>query len=154
LIIHKPVYAVAFLVIALSLLCEFLVPGGDRIVAIAALTFGIATWAAPLLVLAISWNEKPRTSLAGVGFSIRLFVVAACFSAGGVWLALLTLVFAQDRTFAWIALLLIGAFWLWVAAMLVVGDRRRQPDQEGTRARPRKRFKKRLRKRSSESETR
>jgi hypothetical protein len=154
LIIQKPVYAVAFLVIALSLLCELLVPGGDRIVAIAALTFGIATWAAPLLVLAISWNEKPRTSLAGVGFSIRLFVVAACFSAGGVWLALLTLVFAQDRTFAWIALLLIGAFWLWVAAMLVVGDRRRQPDQEGTRARPRKRFKKRLGKRSSESETR
>jgi hypothetical protein len=154
LIIQKPVYAVAFLVIALSLLCELLVPGGDRIVAIAALTFGIATWVAPLLVLAISWNEKPRSSLAGVGFSIRLFVVAACFSAGGVWLALLTLVFAQDRTYAWIALLLIGAFWLWVAAMLVVGDRRRRPDQEGTRARPRKRFKKRLRKRSSESETR
>jgi hypothetical protein len=131
-----------------------LLPGGDRIVAVAALTFGIATWVAPLLVLAISWNEKPRTSLAGVGFSIRLFVVAACFSAGGVSLALLTLVFAQDRTYAWLALLLVGGFWLWVSVMLIVGDLRRQRGQTGARVRPRKRFKRRLRKRSSESETR
>jgi hypothetical protein len=152
LIIQKPVYAVAFLVIALSLLCELLVPGGDRLVAIAALTFGVATWVAPLLVLAISWNEKPRSSLAGVGFSIRLFVVAACFSAGGVWLALLTLVFAQDRTYAWVALLLIGVFWLWVAVMLYVGDLRRQRGQERARARPKRRFRKRIRKRSDESE--
>jgi cation transporter-like permease len=99
-------------------------------------------------VLAISWNQKPRASLAGVGFTIRLFVVAACFSASGVWLALLTLVFAQDKTYAWIALLLIGVFWLWVAVMLVVGDRRRQPGQEGTRVRPKKRFKKRFKKHS------
>jgi hypothetical protein len=154
LIIQKPVYAVAFLIIVLSLLCELLVPGGDRIVAIAALTFGIATWVAPLLVLAISWNEKPRTSLAGVGFTIRLFVVAACFSAGGVWFALLTLVFAQDRTYAWLALFLVGGFWLWVAVMLIVGDLRRQRGQADVRVRPRKRFKKLLRKSSSESETR
>jgi cation transporter-like permease len=99
-------------------------------------------------VFAISWNQKPRSSLAGVGFTIRLFVVAACFSASGVWLALVTLVSAQDRTYAWVALLLIGVFWLWVAVMLVVGDRRRQPGQEGAQARPRKRFRKRLKKRS------
>ncbi len=130
MIIEKPVYAVALLIVILSLLCELLVPGGDRIVAIAALACGVATWVAPLLVLAISWNQKPRTSLAGVGFTIRLFVVAFSFSAAGIWLALLTLVFAQDRTYAWIALLLVGVFWLWVAVMLVVGDLRRRPGQE------------------------
>jgi hypothetical protein len=107
------------------------------------MTCGVATWVAPLLVLAISWNQKPRSSLPGVGFTIRLFVVAACFSATGVWLALLTLVFVQDRTYAWIALLLIGVFWLWIAVMLVVGDLRRQPAQEGMPDRPKKRLKKR-----------
>jgi hypothetical protein len=38
--------------------------------------------------------------------------------------------------------------------MLIVGDLRRQRGQTGARVRPRKRFKRRLRKRSSESETR
>ena len=149
MIIEKPVYAVALLVVVLSLLSELLVPGADRIVAIAAVTCGVATWVAPLLVIALSWNQKPRSSLAGVGFTIRLFVVAACFSASGVWLALLTLVFAQDRTYAWVALLLIGVFWLWVSVMLYVGDRRRQPGQEDARPRPKKRFKKRFKKRSN-----
>jgi hypothetical protein len=148
LTIEKPVYAVALLVVVLSLLSELLLPGGDRLVAIAALTCGLATWVAPLLGIALSWNQKPRSSLAGVGVSIRIFVVAACFSAGGVWLALLTLVFAQDRTYAWVALLLIGVFWMWVAVMLVVGDRRRQPGQAGTHPRPKRRFKRRHRKRS------
>jgi hypothetical protein len=148
LIIEKPVYAVALLAVALSLLSEIWVPGADRIIAIAALTCGVATWVAPLLVLAISWNQRPRSSLAGVGFTIRILVVAVCFSASGVWLALLTLVFAHDRSYAWIALLLIGVFWLWVAAMLFVEDRGRQRGQEGVRVRPKKRAKKRANKRS------
>jgi peptidoglycan biosynthesis protein MviN/MurJ (putative lipid II flippase) len=137
LIIEKPVYAVALLIVVLSLLCERLVPGGDRIVAIAALACGVATWVAPLLVLALSWNQKPRTSLAGVGFTIRLFVIAVCFSAVGIWLALLSLAFAQDWTYAWIALLLIGLFWLWVAVMLVVGDLRQRRGQDRSRKRRR-----------------
>jgi hypothetical protein len=149
LIIGKPVYAVALLVVVLSLLCELLLPGADRLVAIAAVACGVATWVAPLLAIATSWNHKPRSSLAGVGLTIRIFVVAACFSAGGVWLALLTLVFAQDRTFAWVALLLIAVFWLWVAAMLYLEDRRREPGEEGARAHPKRRFKKRHRKRST-----
>lgn len=148
LIIERRVYAVALLAVALSLLFELLVPGADHIVAIAALTCGVATWVAPLLGIAISWNQKPRSSLAGVGASIRIFVVAACFSAGGVWFALLTLVFAQDRTYAWIALLLIGVFWVWVSVMLHVGGLRQQRAQEGARVRPKRRFKRRLKKRS------
>jgi hypothetical protein len=144
LIIERPVYIVALLIVVLSLLCELLVPGADRFVAIVAVTCGVATWVAPLLVLALSWNQKPRTSLAGVGFTIRLFVIAASFSAVGIWLALLSLVFAQDRTYGWVALLLIGVFWLWVVVMLVVGDRRRQSGQEGTPLRRKKRFRKRV----------
>ena len=135
MIIQKPVYVVALLIVVLSLLCELLVPGADRLVAIAAVTCGVATWVAPLLVLALSWNQKPRTSLAGVGFTIRLFVVAFSFSAVGIWLALLSLVFAQDRTYAWIALLLIGVFWLWVAVMLVIGDLRQRRGQDRSRKR-------------------
>jgi MFS family permease len=148
LIIGKPVYALALLVVALSLLCELWVPGADYVIGIAAVLSGLATWIVPLLLIALSWSRKPQSSLAGVGFTIRIFVAAACFSAIGVWLALLTLVFAQDRTHAWIALFLIGVFWLWVSVMLHVGDRQRQVEQDRPKSRLKRRFKKRLRKRS------
>jgi hypothetical protein len=149
LIIGKPVYGAALLVVALSLLCELWVPGADYVIGIAAVLSGLATWIVPLLLIALSWTREPRSSLASVGFTIRVFVAAACCSAIGVWLALLTLVFAQDRTHAWIALILIGVFWLWVSVMLHLGDGQRQPGQEDARARPKKRFKKRYRKRSN-----
>jgi hypothetical protein len=148
LIIGKPVYAVALLVVALSLLCELWVPGADYAIGIVAVLSGLATWIVPLILIALSWTREPRSSLAGVGFTIRIFVAAACFSAIGVWLALLTLVFAQDRNYAWIALLLIGVFWLWVSVMLHLGDQQRQQEQDRPKSRLKRRFKKRLRKRS------
>jgi hypothetical protein len=147
LIIGKPVYGAALLVVALSLLCELWVPGADYVIGIAAVLSGLATWVVPLFLIALSWTREPRSSLGGVGFPIRVFVAAACFSAIGVWLALLTLVFAQDRTHAWIALILIGVFWLWVSVMLHVGDGQRQQDRPKSRLK--RRFKKRLRKRSN-----
>ena len=122
MIIQKPVYAVALLLIALSLMFEFFVPTGDRVIAIGAELSGLATWIVPALLLALSWNQKPRTSLAGVGFAISLFVVAASFSAMSLWLALLTFVFAQDASRAWLALLIIAVFWVSIAALLVAGD--------------------------------
>jgi hypothetical protein len=149
LIIGKPVYAVALLAVALSLLGELWVPGAAYVIGIVAVLSGLATWIVPLLLIALSWTREPRSSLAGVGFTIRIFVAAACFSAIGVWLALLTLVFAQDRSHAWIALFLIGVFWLWVSVMLHVGDRQRQQDQDRPKSRLKRRFKKRLRKRSN-----
>jgi hypothetical protein len=148
LIIGKPVYAVALLVVALSLLSELWVPGADYVIGIAAVLSGLATWIVPLLLIALSWSRTPQSSLAGVGFSIRIFVAAACFSAIGVWLALLTLVFAQNRNHAWIALLLIGVFWLWVSVMLHLGDQQGQQDQDHPKGRSRRRLNKRLRKRS------
>lgn len=141
MIIGKPVYAVALLVVALSLLCELWVPGADYAIGIAAVLSGLATWIVPLLLIALSWTREPRSSLAGVGFTIRIFVATACFSAIGVWLALLTLVFAQDRSHAWIALLLIGVFWLWVSVMLHLGDQQRQQDQDRPKSRLKRRFK-------------
>lgn len=149
MIIGKPVYGAALLVVTLSLLGELWVPGADYVIGIAAVLSGLATWIVPLLLIALSWTRNPRSSLAGVGFTIRIFVAAACFSAIGVWLALLTLVFAQDRSHAWIALLLIGVFWLWVSVMLHVGDRGRQQDHDRPKSRLKRRFKKRLRKRSN-----
>ena len=147
--IGKPVYAVALLAVALSLLCELWVPGAAYVIGIVAVLSGLATWIVPLLLIALSWTREPRPSLAGVGFTIRIFVAAACCSAIGVWLALLTLVFAQDRTHAWIALFLIGVFWLWVSVMLHLGDRQRQQDQDRPKSRLKRRFKKRSRKRSN-----
>jgi hypothetical protein len=149
LIIGKAVYAVALLAVALSLLGELWVPGANYVIGIMAVLSGLATWIVPLLLIASSWTREPRSSLAGVGFTIRVFVAAACCSAVGVWLALLTLVFAQDRTYAWIALILIGVFWLWVSVMLHVGDRQRELDQDRPKSRVKGRFKKRLRKRSN-----
>jgi hypothetical protein len=143
LIIGKPVYAVALLAVALSLLSELWVPGAAYVIGIVAVLSGLATWIVPLLLIALSWTREPRSSLASVGFTIRIFVAAACFSAIGVWLALLTLVFAQDRSHAWIALFLIGVFWLWVSVMLHVGDRQRQQDQDRPKSRLKRRFKKR-----------
>ncbi len=143
MIIGKPVYAVALLAVALSLLSELWVPGAAYVIGIVAVLSGLATWIVPLLLIALSWTREPRSSLASVGFTIRIFVAAACFSAIGVWLALLTLVFAQDRSHAWIALFLIGVFWLWVSVMLHVGDRQRQQDQDRPKSRLKRRFKKR-----------
>ncbi len=143
MIIGKPVYAVALLAVALSLLSELWVPGAAYVIGIVAVLSGLATWIVPLLLIALSWTREPRSSLASVGFTIRIFVAAACFSAIGVWLALLTLVFAQDRSHAWIALFLIGVFWLWVSVMLHVGYRQRQQDQYRPKSRLKRRFKKR-----------
>jgi hypothetical protein len=120
--IEKPIYAIALLLVALSLMFELLVPAGDHVIAVAAELSGLATWIVPALLLALSWNQKPRTSLAGVGFAISLFVVAASFSAISLWLALLTFVFAQDASRAWLALLIIAVFWVSIAALLVAGD--------------------------------
>jgi hypothetical protein len=126
LTIQKPIYAVALLLVALSLMFEFFVPAGDRVIAVVAELSGLATWIVPALLLALSWNEKPRTSLAGVGFAISLFVMAASFSAITLWLALLTFVFAQDASRAWLALLIVAVFWVALAALLVAGDQWRR----------------------------
>jgi hypothetical protein len=125
----RPILAAALLVTALGLIFEFAVPASGRIIDIGAVVFGLATWIVPPLLAALSWNKK-RSSLASVGFTIYLFVVAACLSAVGLSLALLTLIFAQDANWAWPALLAIAAFWLSGGILIYVGGRRSRPARE------------------------
>jgi hypothetical protein len=112
----------ALLATALGLILELFVPGSGRIIAIGAAVFGVATWIVPPLLMALFGNKK-RSSLQSVGFTIYLFVVAACLSAVGVSLALLTLIFAQEANWAWLALLAIAAFWLLGMISLFVAER-------------------------------
>ena len=125
----RAIFGAALLATVLGLILELVVSGSGRIIDIGAAVFGLATWIVPPLLMALSWNKK-RSSLASVGFTIYLFVVAACLSAVGLSLALLALIFAQDANWAWIALLEIAAFWLSVGILLYVGDRRHQRDRE------------------------
>jgi len=119
----------ALLVTALGLIFELFVPGSGRIIDIGAVVFGLATWIVPPLLAALYWNKK-RSSLASVGFTIYLFVVAACLSAVSLSLALLTLIFAQDANWAWLALLAIAAFWLSGIILISVGERRHRRAKE------------------------
>ena len=125
----RPIFGAALLATVLGLILELVVPASGRVIDIGAAVFGLATWIVPLLLTAMSWNKK-RSSLASVGFTIYLFVVAACLSAVGLSLALLTLVFGQEANWAWIALLEIAAFWLGGGILLGVGDRRQQRGRE------------------------
>jgi MFS family permease len=126
LITGRAIYAIALLAVALSVVLELFLPASARIIAIAAVVCGLATWIVPLILVAWSWKERPRSSLAAAGFFIRLAVVALVFSATGLWLALLSAVFVQDAEHAWRAIVLIAAFWLLVGTVLYVGDRRRR----------------------------
>jgi hypothetical protein len=125
----RPIFGAALLATVLGLIFEFAVPASGRIIDISAMVFGLATWIAPPLLAALSWNKK-RSSLSSVGFTIYLFVVAACLSAVGLSLALLTLIFAQDANWAWLALLAIAAFWLSGIILVSVGERRHRRARE------------------------
>jgi hypothetical protein len=112
----------ALLATALGLIFIFVVPGSSRVIDIGALVFGLATWIVPPLLMALSWNKK-RSSLQSVGFTIYLFVVASCLSAAGLSLALLSLIFAQQAGWTWLALLAIAAFWSSGIISLYVAER-------------------------------
>ena len=119
----------ALLVTALGLIFELFVPGSGRMIDIGAVVFGLATWIVPPLLMALSRNKK-RLSLESVGFTIYLLVVAACLSAIGLSLALLTLVFAQDANWAWLGLLAIAAFWVSGGIGIYVSQRRHRRARE------------------------
>jgi hypothetical protein len=117
----KPVVVVVLLLVGVGVMLETLVPASGRIIDIGAAVFALATWIVPPLRLATA--RKPRTSLASVGLSIHVIVLAACLSAVGLLLALLTLVFASAANWAWPAILVIAAFWGTGVAWLAIGQR-------------------------------
>jgi hypothetical protein len=120
----RPILAVTLFVTVLGLIGVVFVPTSGRMVDISAIFLGLATWLAPLLLIARSWNKKPKSSLYGVGLVIGIFAVTACLSAMGISLALLTLFLVQDARWAWPALLTIAAFWLLVGVLIGVGGLR------------------------------
>ena len=108
----RAIAVVALIVTMIGLICELFVPGSRRAIDIGAGILAVATWTVPPLLMARPRNRKPRSSLAGVGIFIGIFVVAACLSAMGISLALLTLFFRPEANWAWPAIWAIGAFWL------------------------------------------
>ena len=60
-------------------------------------------------------------------FWLHPVVLAACLSAVGLLLAILTLVFAQTATWAWLAILAIIAFWPAGVLVLYIGARLSPP---------------------------
>jgi hypothetical protein len=108
----KPIAMVALIVTMIGLICEIFVPASGRTIDIGAGILAVATWIVPPLLMARPRNRKPRSSLAGVGIFIGIFVVAACLSAMGISLAIVTLFFGPEANWAWPAIWSIGAFWL------------------------------------------
>jgi hypothetical protein len=117
----KPVVVVALLLVGLGVTLETFVPASGRTIDIGAAVFALATWIVPPLRLATA--RKQRSSLASVGLSIHVIVLAACLSAIGLLLALLTLVFASAANWAWCAILAIAAFWATGVGWLAIGQR-------------------------------
>jgi hypothetical protein len=107
----------------------------DQIFAGGALVCGLATWIVPPLLFAAPWKERPRTSLAAVGRTIGTLVIAACFSAAGVLLALLAFAFAQNTDLAWYGLLAIAAFWVLLVTGSYIGSQCSRGQPNGTEGR-------------------
>jgi hypothetical protein len=129
--VWKRIIAAVLLATALSLIFESIIPASAPVIAIGALVCGLATWASPVLSLAInSYRDStgPRpTSLVSVGRGIFVVIAAAFFSAIGLPLALVTLVLARGTHWARLALLTIAAFWVLGVVLLYLGNKIRSP---------------------------
>jgi uncharacterized membrane protein YbhN (UPF0104 family) len=97
-------------------------PAIDDALAIAAAVFAVAAWVVPPIRYLLSFRKKPRDSLAVVGRVIGLFVLAAMLSAAGLALGIVTLVFTERDFWGWFSIGLIGAYWLALAASLLISD--------------------------------
>jgi hypothetical protein len=119
----KPIVMAALIVTVIGLICEIFVPASGRVIDMGAGILAVATWIVPPLLMARPRNRKPRSSLAGVGIFISIFVAAAGLSVMGISLALLTLFFGQEANWAWPAIWAIGAFWLSGCMLFYVAGR-------------------------------
>jgi hypothetical protein len=119
----KPIAMTALIVTMIGLICEIFLPASGRTIDIGAGILAIATWIVPPLLMARPRNRKSRSSLAGVGIFVGIFVVAACLSAIGISLALLTLFFRPEANWAWPAIWAIGAFWLFGCILSYIASR-------------------------------
>lgn len=113
----KPVLAAAVLAVVLGLFFAAAVPNGGHVVAFAAAVCGGATFILPLLGAASWWyaerRRRPRKlpSLAVVGHTIVIVILAAMPTVAGIFLAAIAFIFAEDASWAWSGLAAIAAFW-------------------------------------------
>jgi hypothetical protein len=73
----------AFIFVALGVILELVVPASARVIDIGAAVFAAATWIVPPLRLATYKSKKPGSSLAAVGMTIHIVVLAAVLRAAG-----------------------------------------------------------------------
>jgi hypothetical protein len=108
-------------------------PAIDHPLAIVAVVFAVAAWVVPPVRYLLSFRKKPRDSLAVVGRVIGMFMLAAVLSAAGLVLGLATLAFTERGFWGWFSIGLIAAYWLALAASLLISDlfRRRRPQENG-----------------------
>jgi uncharacterized membrane protein YbhN (UPF0104 family) len=97
-------------------------PTIDDVLAITTAAVAAATWVVPPVRYVWSFRKKPRDSLSVVGRVIGMIVLAAMLSAAGLMLALVTLLFSERSNWGWLGLGAIGAYWLAVAAGLLISD--------------------------------
>ena len=118
----KQVLAIVAVLAAFAALLAWLVPASRSGFGIAAAAFALATWTLPALRFALA--KQPKTSLASVGLVIHVVALAALFSAAGLWLAALALVFADNSAWAWRAILAVIVFWPTACLVTMLSGRR------------------------------
>jgi hypothetical protein len=118
----KMLGSIALVVIAGSLSVQRIVPASSLYVAIAGVVVSLAVWIVPPVLLVIP-RKKPKSSLAGVGFTIGLIAISSCLSVAALSFSLVTFVSGQHNELAWSSLLATIAFWPSAFALLYVGHR-------------------------------
>ena len=121
------VFRALLLTIALGLIVEWFIPGGDRIVDIATAVCAAATWLLPLGIVARWHIRPPRTSLGSVGMTISLIASALTLSLMTIVLAMLDFIFARGGDWAWRSLAAVAAFWVVGPLALYVASRFEKP---------------------------
>ena len=99
-------------------------PAFPELLAIGAAVFGVATWIIPWLRFVLERGKPAKTSLAKVGRVIGFVVLAGCFSAAGLLLAILAFIFAERTGWAWVGLGAIAGFWIALVVFIGFSGRR------------------------------
>ena len=116
-IFWKVVWIITLAAVAGGLLLQWLVPSSRLYIAIASVVFSVAVWIVPPVLLLIP-PKKHKSSLAAVGFTIGLLVIACCLSLAALSLSLVTFVGGEHRALAWFSLLATILFWPTAFAVL------------------------------------
>jgi hypothetical protein len=118
----KALGLIALVVIGGGLILQRIVPASGPVLAVAGVVFSLATWIAPPVLLVIP-RKPPKSSLAGVGFTIGLLAIACCLSTAALSFAMVTFAGGQSNHLAWFSLVATLAFWPSAFGLLYLGHR-------------------------------